>query len=671
MPASSRAIPIKKMIEAVRNEPAMPRWWGRNQSGMQAFEQLDAGQQALAEAEWRHALRDALVHAERLASSEINLHKQLVNRILEPFSWITVIITATEWANFFTQRTHEDAQPELKHIAEMMLHAFRGSTPRPVGLGEWHTPLIQADEEASLSLERRLQISVARCARVSYLSHAGVRDHDKDVELYERLVGRRGERPLVAVRARRDAARRRTTRGPATFAAGSSSASAFRRSTRTRFRTRRRRSRAERGAPAAPRAAVQPGGVRSARPRPQARTRLDVRIDALTRHDLLARSAAGARRSRPATARARDRRPDARRVGGWALAQILAFWWLWRSGAAARLRDAMRRRTRSRRAQRAVFGAAIGALAPLAALPFALLSYRVGFNAGVTDERLPQWFADYLVRIALDAAVGAIVVTGVLALVDRLRGRWYLVLMALFYAGGLAGVMLFPLLPFGPAEKTTPREVAAMGAREARAEGVPRAPVIVVATSRHSNAMATHVVGIGPTARVLLGDLTLVHLEPPELRFVMAHAFARVRGGAMLRQTLLATTLFVLSAAVAVFFSDRVGFRRDDDALSRLALVATFLGLVLIVAYPVYNAYVRRLTSEADARALAVTGDRAEAVRSMVRYADDDLLALCDRRSVRWYFDEQPPLGARIAAIAGTADSCRAPEGAPAAAGSP
>ncbi|HZO93565.1 MAG TPA: FAD-dependent thymidylate synthase [Candidatus Baltobacteraceae bacterium] len=185
---SSRAIPIKKMIDAVRQDPAMPRWWGRNQSGMQAREQLDAAQQALAEAEWRHALADALVHAERLSSSEINLHKQLVNRILEPFSWITVIITATEWANFFTQRTHEDAQPELKHIAEMMLHEFRRSTPRPLALGEWHTPLILDDEEASLSIEQRLKISVARCARVSYLSHAGVRDHEKDVELYDKLV---------------------------------------------------------------------------------------------------------------------------------------------------------------------------------------------------------------------------------------------------------------------------------------------------------------------------------------------------------------------------------------------------------------------------------------------------------------------------------------------------
>jgi thymidylate synthase ThyX len=186
--ASSRAIPIRKMIEAVRAEPALPLWWGRNQSGMQAEVELDPAARERAQAEWRRALEDALGHAERLAGSELNLHKQLVNRLLEPFAWITVIITATEWANFFTQRTHPDAQPELKHAAALMLAAYRASTPRPVALGEWHTPLILPDEEAELDLETRKRISVARSARVSYLSHDGTRDHVKDLELYERLV---------------------------------------------------------------------------------------------------------------------------------------------------------------------------------------------------------------------------------------------------------------------------------------------------------------------------------------------------------------------------------------------------------------------------------------------------------------------------------------------------
>jgi Zn-dependent protease with chaperone function len=395
-----------------------------------------------------------------------------------------------------------------------------------------------------------------------------------------------------------------------------------------------------------------------------ARTRLDARVDALTQQELLTRNPAALvdpGRQRRARAIA-----DLRHAAstGWGIVQVLAFWWLWRSGTAARVRDWMRRRTRSRTAHRAVFGAVLGALGPLVALPFALVSYRVGFNVGVTDERLPQWFADYAIRIGLDALLGALIVTVVLSLVERVR-LWYLVVMALIYAGALAGVALAPALPFGPAEKTTPNTVAAAAADVAQRIGVPGTPVVVLASSHHSNAMSSRVAGIGPATRTLLGDVTLVHLTPPELRAELARAFAHVRHADTLRQTLLAVTLFVLSAAIAVLLSDRVGFRRDDDALSRLALVATFLGLVLIATYPIYNAYARNVETLADRVALAALGDRASTVRAMVRYADDDLLPLCDRRSIRWYFDDRPALGGRIAEASGSADPC--PGGGPAA----
>ena len=187
--ASSRSVPVRKMIDAVRADPAMPVWWGRNQSGMQARAEIDDAARAVAEAEWRAALADALAHAERLVAADVNLHKQLVNRLLEPFAWITVILTATEWTNFFAQRAHEDAQPELQHVATLMRDARDASSPEPVELGEWHTPLLADDERSSLPLDARLQISVARCARVSYLSHDGTRDHARDIELYERLLG--------------------------------------------------------------------------------------------------------------------------------------------------------------------------------------------------------------------------------------------------------------------------------------------------------------------------------------------------------------------------------------------------------------------------------------------------------------------------------------------------
>jgi Zn-dependent protease with chaperone function len=403
--------------------------------------------------------------------------------------------------------------------------------------------------------------------------------------------------------------------------------------------------------------------VFTAIPADAARTRLDARVDALTTQQLLSMSPAllvDAGRQRRARAIA-DLRHGA--SAGWGIAQILAFWWLWRSGTAARIRDAMRRRTRSRIAHRAVFGAVLGALGPLAALPFALASYRVSFNAGVTSEHLDQWFLDYAIRIGLDAIVGALVVSSVIALVERIR-VWYLVLAALFYVGAIVAVSLAPLVPIGTPHKTTPNALAAEGIEMARIIGVPNTPVVVVATSRHSNTMSSRAAGIGPTARAVVGDVTLLHMTPPEWRVALAHAFAHVRYGDTMRQTLFAVTLFVLSAAIAVLLSDRVGFRRDDDALSRLALVAAFLGIVLLVAYPIYTADARNLETRADTAALAALGDRSVSVRAMVRYADDDLVALCDRRSIRWYFDEQPALGGRIAAVAGTADPC--PGGGPA-----
>jgi len=185
--ASSRAVPIKKMIAAVREEPAMPIFWGKNQSGMAAREAIVGDARVRAETEWRRALDNALETVERLSSSEIDLHKQLVNRIIEPFAWITVIITATEWANFFTQRCHADAQPEIARIAELMLASYRASAPRLAGIGDWHLPLIQEDERG-LDTGILCKLSVARCARVSYLTHAGKRDRERDVELYERLL---------------------------------------------------------------------------------------------------------------------------------------------------------------------------------------------------------------------------------------------------------------------------------------------------------------------------------------------------------------------------------------------------------------------------------------------------------------------------------------------------
>lgn len=181
--ASSRAIPISKMIEQVQTDPAMPVWWGKNQAGMQAREELPEHLKDAAKFHWLKA-RDKAV-GQALEMVELGVHKQIVNRLLEPWMWITVLVTATNYANFFSLRCHPDAQPEIQKLAYMMRDAYFSSKPRECAAGEWHTPLLDPDE---LLWVDPLDVSVGRCARVSYLTHDGKRDPQADVDLCKRLI---------------------------------------------------------------------------------------------------------------------------------------------------------------------------------------------------------------------------------------------------------------------------------------------------------------------------------------------------------------------------------------------------------------------------------------------------------------------------------------------------
>jgi len=183
--SSSRAIPTAKLMQQLREDPVVPVEWGRNQSGMQARELLDADAALAAEAEWLRARDAALAHAEHLRA--IGVHKQIVNRVLEPWMWASVIVSSTTYDNFFTLRCHPDAQPEIKRLADLMRMAFAASAPVLRAAGEWHLPYV-GDEDAGLPIEERKQVSVARCARVSYLTHVGTRDTEADIRLYQQLL---------------------------------------------------------------------------------------------------------------------------------------------------------------------------------------------------------------------------------------------------------------------------------------------------------------------------------------------------------------------------------------------------------------------------------------------------------------------------------------------------
>lgn len=199
--SSSRAIPVAKMLQQVATDPAMPVHWGKNQKGMQAREELTGAALELTKELWLDAARTAARFAASM--NDCGAHKQVVNRILEPFQFINVIVTATEWDNFFELRDHPDADPNIQKLARMMKDVVTDSFARTlvpdskVSAG-WHLPWI-TDEERQQYFRSPVflaRLSTARNARVSYLTHEGkAPDTGEDLALYTKLVG---SRPLHA-----------------------------------------------------------------------------------------------------------------------------------------------------------------------------------------------------------------------------------------------------------------------------------------------------------------------------------------------------------------------------------------------------------------------------------------------------------------------------------------
>lgn len=188
--ASSRAIPVEKRIKAVRKDPFVPEAFGQNQKGMQASATLTGLASWAAKAVWVVACYMALGAAWLMA--KLKVHKQLANRLIEAFCWHTVIVTATDWDNFFALRCHPDAQPEIRKIAVMMREVYEASLPTPVNYGDWHLPLVTPSEAFDLlaggmSIVELCLVSIGRCARVSYLTHDGKRDPLADIDLARKL----------------------------------------------------------------------------------------------------------------------------------------------------------------------------------------------------------------------------------------------------------------------------------------------------------------------------------------------------------------------------------------------------------------------------------------------------------------------------------------------------
>lgn len=215
--SSSRAIPVERLILDCLEDTAIPSHWGKNEPGMQAREEHDAPifmRTVFEEEHYEHpetkddfwnmkaevsALspqeawnfgRDQAVTLAR-AYAAAGYHKQIVNRIIEPYVHINVVVSATEWENYFSLRMHPDAEPHINMLATAMHTVLAESTPKRIPHSGWHLPYITQEDLAEVKgdVMALAMISAARCARVSYKTHDGAKpDVTKDFALAQRLA---------------------------------------------------------------------------------------------------------------------------------------------------------------------------------------------------------------------------------------------------------------------------------------------------------------------------------------------------------------------------------------------------------------------------------------------------------------------------------------------------
>lgn len=189
--SSSRAVPVERTIQNILNDPWVPSDVYKNCKGMQGKDIVNEDDYDIFCEEWQEAAFKAIEVAHKMIDT--GFHKQHINRILEPFTKIKVIVTATEWSNFFDLRLSPDADPEIQHLAKAIKMAMDAVSNTYIYInahGGRTLPYVNVDEMDAIDDLRILTlISAARCARVSYLNHDGSKpDILKDLALAKRLI---------------------------------------------------------------------------------------------------------------------------------------------------------------------------------------------------------------------------------------------------------------------------------------------------------------------------------------------------------------------------------------------------------------------------------------------------------------------------------------------------
>lgn len=179
---SSRAVPVMTLL----TEDIFIPQFGMNQKGMQSTEAASAVFQEEWEREWCELAEITRKYVRKWGAG--GMHKQWANRPLEWFGWIDVLVTSTDWSNFFALRDHMDAQPEFGLLAAEMGRQMDLSTPLELRPGQWHLPYITGEERNTLELTDLVKLSTARCARLSYKPFDGNADWDAELERFNKLV---------------------------------------------------------------------------------------------------------------------------------------------------------------------------------------------------------------------------------------------------------------------------------------------------------------------------------------------------------------------------------------------------------------------------------------------------------------------------------------------------
>lgn len=385
---------------------------------------------------------------------------------------------------------------------------------------------------------------------------------------------------------------------------------------------------------------------------------LDRRVDAIASDALL---------SQPAIALVDPARQQAAgrlvhlTLPGWlaiAIFEAIALAYFWSTGRAAALRDWLRRRLAAESAVRFLFGAALGLIARAAALLPMFYLYRIERIMGLSGELTRTWALFWIGHTLLAMIVAGLLAALILWLVERTH-QWYVFTILVILAVSVAWSFASPYFQVPGSRAVEPisgplkRQMDVLFARAGLA-GFP----VYVQPSRNSPVDRAVVVGLGASRRLVLTDTLIAGNTPPEVMFLATGAVGAVELGNPIFIALIEGGIVIVFSALAVVIADRIGFRRDDDPLSRLALVGALLALVYIVAVPVRNASLRSYDLDADRYAVRLTGDRVAAVRALVREADQHIEEVCPELSATLFLYAHPNPGTRIAAINRVPSGC-------------